>query len=71
MTCEVEQIDPKREEHVMVYCHNREASWVQNVREAVFGLRKFFVFKNHVLYQLKLSDIFYVEQQRNQRRGQA
>ena len=31
MTCEVEQIDPKREEHVMVYCHNREASWVQNV----------------------------------------
>ena len=65
MTCEVEQIDPKQEEHVMVYCHNREASWVQNVREAVFGQ------KNHVLYQLKLSDIFYVEQQRNQRRGQA
>jgi len=29
MTCEVEQIDPKQEEHVMVYCHNREASWVQ------------------------------------------
>ena len=56
MTCEVEQIDPKREEHVMVYCHNREASCG---------------YKNHVLYQLKLSDIFYVEQQRNQRRGQA
>ena len=37
MKCEVEQIDPKQEEHVMVYCHNREASWVQNVREAVFG----------------------------------
>ena len=33
MTCEVEQIDPKQEEHVMVYCHNREASWVQNVRD--------------------------------------
>ena len=31
MKCEVEQIDPKQEEHVMVYCHNREASWVQNV----------------------------------------
>ena len=31
MTCEVEQIDPKQEEHVMVYCHNREASWVQTV----------------------------------------
>ena len=31
MKCEVEQIDPKQEEHVMVYCHNREASWVQNL----------------------------------------
>ena len=69
MTCEVEQIDPKREEHVMVYCHNREASWVQNVREAVFGQTSVCGYKNHVLYQLKLSDIFYVEQQRNQRAG--
>ena len=43
MTCEVEQIDPKQEEHVMVYCHNREASWVQNVREAVFGQKSRFV----------------------------
>ena len=67
----VEQIDKKREEHVMVYCHNREASWVQNVREAVFGQTSVCGYKNHVLYQLKLSDIFYVEQQRNQRRGQA
>ena len=58
MTCEVEQIDPKREEHVMVYCHNREASWVQNVREAVFGQTSVCGYKNHVLYQLKLSDIF-------------
>lgn len=71
MTCEVEQIDPKQKEHVMVYCHNREASWVQNVREAVFGQTSVCGYKNHVLYQLKLSDIFYVEQQRNQRRGQA
>lgn len=71
MKCEVEQIDPKQEEHVMVYCHNREASWVQNVREAVFGQTSVCGYKNHVLYQLKLSDIFYVEQQRNQRRGQA
>ena len=55
----------------MVYCHNREASWVQNVREAVFGQTSVCGYKNHVLYQLKLSDIFYVEQQRNQRRGQA
>ena len=71
MKCEVEQIDPKQEEYVMVYCHNREASWVQNVREAVFGQTSVCGYKNHVLYQLKLSDIFYVEQQRNQRRGQA
>ena len=55
----------------MVYCHNREASWVQNVREAVFGQTSVCGYKNHVLYLLKLSDIFYVEQQRNQRRGQA
>ncbi len=58
MTCEVEQIDPKQEEHVMVYCHNREASWVQNVQEAVFGQTSVCGYKNHVLYQLKLSDIF-------------
>ena len=54
MKCEVEQIDPKQEEHVMVYCHNREASWVQNVREAVFGQTSVCGYKNHVLYQLKL-----------------
>ena len=46
MKCEVEQIDPKREEHVMVYCHNREASWVQNVREAVFGQSSVCGYKN-------------------------
>ena len=48
MKCEVEQIDPKQEEHVMVYCHNREASWVQNVREAVFGQTSVCGYKNHV-----------------------
>lgn len=41
MKCEVEQIDPNQEEHVMVYCHNREASWVQNVREAVFDKHRY------------------------------
>lgn len=51
MKCEVEQIDPNQEEHVMVYCHNREASWVQNVREAVFGQTSVCGYKNHVLYQ--------------------
>lgn len=54
MKCEVEQIDPKQEEHVMVYCHNREASWVQNVREAVFGQTSVCGYKNHVFVSIEI-----------------
>lgn len=57
----VEQIGRDKEEAVIVQCHNEEATWVQNIREAAFGQITVCGYKNNDLYRLRLSDIFYFE----------
>lgn len=37
MKLEVEQIDMEREEEVIVHCHDVEADWVRNVKDAAMG----------------------------------
>ena len=61
MKLRVEQIGNDKEEAVIVQCHNREATWVQNIREAAFGQITVCGYKDNVLYRLRLSDIFYFE----------
>ena len=61
MKLKVEQIGNDKEEAVIVQCHNREATWVQNIREAAFGQITVCGYKDNVLYRLRLSDIFYFE----------
>ena len=57
----VEQIEKEKEEEVIVRCHDTEAGWVQNVREAALGQILVCGYKDHVLYRLRLSDIYYFE----------
>lgn len=61
MKFNVEQIAEEKEEEVLVCCHDSEAVWVQNVREAALGQITVCGYKNNVLYRLRLSDIYYFE----------
>lgn len=61
MKLTVEQIEKEKEEEVIVCCHDTEAGWVQNVREAALGQILVCGYKDHVLYRLRLSDIYYFE----------
>lgn len=57
----VEQVAKEREEEVTVCCHDAEAVWVQNVKEAALGQISVCGYKDNVLYRLRLSDIYYFE----------
>lgn len=61
MKLKVEQIANDKEEEVLVCCHDTQALWVQNVKEAAFGQISVCGYKNDVLYRLRLSDIYYFE----------
>ena len=61
MKLTVEQIEKEKEEEVIVCCHDAEAEWVQNVREAALGQIVVCGYKDHALYRLNLSDIYYFE----------
>ena len=61
MELKVEQIEKQKEEEVIVRCHDTEAEWVQNVKEAALGQITVCGYKDSVLYRLKLSEIYYFE----------
>ena len=61
MELKVEQIEKQKEEEVIVRCHNTEAVWVQNVKEAALGQISVCGYKDNVLYRLSLSEIYYFE----------
>lgn len=61
MKLTIEQIAKEKEEEVKVCCHDSEAVWVQNVREAALGQICVCGYKDNVLYRLRLSDIYYFE----------
>ena len=56
-----EQIEKHKEEEVIVRCHDTEAGWVQNVKEAALGQVQVCGYKDNVMYRLNLSDIYYFE----------
>lgn len=58
---EVEQIKEDKEEAVVVCCHDTQASWVQQVKEAANGQISVCGYKNEARYRLRLSDIYYFE----------
>ena len=61
MKLEVEQIDMEREEEVIVRCHDVEADWVGNVKDAAMGQLTVCGYKDNVLHRLRLSEIYYFE----------
>ena len=61
MKLEVEQIDMEREEEVIVRCHDVEADWVGNVKDAAMGQLTVCGYKDNVLHRLRLSEICYFE----------
>ena len=61
MKLEVEQIDMEREEEVIVRCHDVEADWVGNVKDAVMGQLTVCGYKDNVMHRLRLSEIYYFE----------
>ena len=61
MKLEVEQIDMEKEEEVIVRCHDVEADWVGNVKDAVMGQLTVCGYKDNVLHRLRLSEIYYFE----------
>lgn len=61
MKLTVERIERDMEESVTVCCHDTEAVWVENVREAALGQICVCGYKDNVLYRLRLSDIYYFE----------
>lgn len=61
MKIRVEQIPLESEEEVIAKCHDPDAEWVENVREAAFGQRSVCGYKDGALFHLKLSDIYYFE----------
>lgn len=61
MKLEVEQIDMEREEEVIVRCHDVEADWVVNVKDAAMGQLTVCGYKDNVLHRLRLSEIYYFE----------
>lgn len=61
MKITVEQVARETEEEVVVRCHDQEAAWVGNVREAASGQRSVCGYRDGSLHRLKLSEIFYFE----------
>ena len=61
MKITVEQVDRETEEEVVVRCHDPEAAWIGNVREAASGQRWVCGYLDGSLRRLKLSEIFYFE----------
>ena len=61
MKVTVEQIGRDCGEELIVRCHDPEAAWVGNVREAASGLRTVCGWREDTLRSLKLSEIFYFE----------
>lgn len=61
MKLEVEQIDMEKEEEVIVRCHDVEADWVGNVKDAVMGQLTVCGYKDNVMHRLRLSEIYYFE----------
>ena len=61
MKVTVEQIDRKREEELIVRCHDPGAAWVEGVREAASGQRTVCGWQEDTMHRLKLSEIFYFE----------
>ncbi len=61
MKVTVEQIGRDCVEELIVRCHDPEAAWVGNVREAASGLRTVCGWREDTLRSLKLSEIFYFE----------
>lgn len=52
MKLEVEQIDMEKEEEVIVRCHDVEADWVGNVKDAAMGQLTVCGYKDNVLHRL-------------------
>ena len=61
MKVTVEQIDPQREEELIVRCYDPGESWVEKVTEAASGQRTVCCWRDDALRRLKLSEIFYFE----------
>ena len=61
MKVTVEQIDPKREEELIVRCHDPGAAWVEGVTEAAAGQRTVCGWREDALHRMKLSEVFYFE----------
>lgn len=61
MKLRVEQIAKEKEEEVIVCCHDAEAVWVQNVKEAAQGQIAVCGYKDNSLYRLQLAEIYYFE----------
>ena len=61
MRFEINQIAKEKEESVHVYCHDTQASWVQDVKRAASGQIFVWGYKKDKLYRLSLSDIYYFE----------
>ena len=61
MKVTVEQIDPQREEELIVRCYDPGEAWVEDVREAASGQRTVCGWQKDTLRRLKLSEIFYFE----------
>ncbi len=61
MKVTVEEIGRDREEEVIVRCRDKEADWVEHVREAAAGSRTVRAFRDGGLFRLRLSELYYFE----------
>ena len=61
MRVAVEEIEKGFEEEVIVRCYDKNADWVEHVREAAVGALSVCGWRENTLRWLKLSEVFYFE----------
>ena len=61
LNIEIQQVAEDVTEEIIVRCHDPEAPWIKNIREAASALRSVCGYKDGSLHRLKLTDIYYFE----------